>query len=129
MAENLDLKKIIVKTLDNNKALDIISIDLKDKSSIEDLRKEIIKYLDINFKGNENFIKVVKSSAFCSERDWICLEEVPLATIMKSAIDDLSLRSIDTMSKALLLSSVLMIIFFKFKFSAINYLPYQIFLI
>ena len=36
MAENLDLKKIIVKTLDNNKALDIISIDLKDKSSIAD---------------------------------------------------------------------------------------------
>ena len=36
MAENLDLKKIIVKTLDNNKALDIITIDLKDKSSIAD---------------------------------------------------------------------------------------------
>ena len=36
MAENLDLKKIIIKTLDNNKALDIISIDLKDKSSIAD---------------------------------------------------------------------------------------------
>jgi len=36
MAENLDLKKIIIKTLDNNKALDIVSIDLKDKSSIAD---------------------------------------------------------------------------------------------
>ena len=36
MAENLDLKKIIITTLDNNKALDIISIDLKDKSSIAD---------------------------------------------------------------------------------------------
>ncbi len=36
MAENLDLKKIIVKTLDSNKALDIVSIDLKDKSSIAD---------------------------------------------------------------------------------------------
>jgi hypothetical protein len=23
--------------------------------------------LDINFKGNEDFIKIVKSSAFCSE--------------------------------------------------------------
>ena len=34
MAENLDLKKIIIKTLDSNKALDIVSIDLKDKSSI-----------------------------------------------------------------------------------------------
>ena len=36
MAENLDLKKIIIKTLDSNKALDIVSIDLKDKSSIAD---------------------------------------------------------------------------------------------
>ena len=36
MAENLDLKKIIINTLDSNKALDIISIDLKDKSSIAD---------------------------------------------------------------------------------------------
>ena len=31
-----DLKKIILKTLDNNKALDIVSIDLTDKSSIAD---------------------------------------------------------------------------------------------
>tara|TARA_A100000164_G_C21702061_1_gene674036 strand:- start:209 stop:559 length:351 start_codon:yes stop_codon:yes gene_type:complete len=31
-----DLKKIIVKTLDLNKAYDIISIDLKDKSSMAD---------------------------------------------------------------------------------------------
>ena len=36
MAENLDLKKLIIKTLDSNKALDIVSIDLKDKSSIAD---------------------------------------------------------------------------------------------
>ena len=36
MAENLDLKKIIIKTLDSNKALDIVSKDLKDKSSIAD---------------------------------------------------------------------------------------------
>ena len=31
-----DLKTIILKTLDNNKALDIVSIDLTDKSSIAD---------------------------------------------------------------------------------------------
>ena len=29
-----DLKKIIIQTLDINKALDIVSIDLKDKSSM-----------------------------------------------------------------------------------------------
>ena len=31
-----DLKKNIIKTLDLNKALDIVSIDLKDKSSMAD---------------------------------------------------------------------------------------------
>ena len=31
-----DLKQIIISTLDSNKALDIVSIDLKDKSSIAD---------------------------------------------------------------------------------------------
>ena len=31
-----NLKKIIISTLDSNKALDIVSIDLKDKSSIAD---------------------------------------------------------------------------------------------
>ena len=31
-----DLKQIVVKTLDNNKAQNIVSIDLKDKSSMAD---------------------------------------------------------------------------------------------
>ena len=36
MDKNLDLKNLIIKTLDLNKAHDIISIDLKDKSSMAD---------------------------------------------------------------------------------------------
>tara|TARA_B100001121_G_scaffold183357_1_gene160039 strand:+ start:7125 stop:7475 length:351 start_codon:yes stop_codon:yes gene_type:complete len=36
MDKNSNLKNIIIKTLDLNKAYDIISIDLKDKSSIAD---------------------------------------------------------------------------------------------
>ena len=50
---------------------DHLEIDIQDKASIEDLRNEIIKYVDKNFSGNENFIKVVKSSAFCSENNEI----------------------------------------------------------
>ena len=46
---------------------DQLELNIKDKASINDLRNEIIKYLDKNFSGNENLIKVVKSSAFCSE--------------------------------------------------------------
>jgi len=36
MYKNQDLKDIIIKTLDLNKAHDIVSIELKDKSSIAD---------------------------------------------------------------------------------------------
>ena len=36
MQKNTDLKNIILDTLDSNKALDIISIDLKNKSSMAD---------------------------------------------------------------------------------------------
>jgi|TARA_B110000116_G_scaffold165981_1_gene143495 ribosome-associated protein len=36
MEKNIDLKSIILDTLNSNKALDIISIDLKNKSSMAD---------------------------------------------------------------------------------------------
>jgi ribosome-associated protein len=36
MVKNVNLKNIILDTLDSNKALDIISIDLENKSSIAD---------------------------------------------------------------------------------------------
>ena len=36
MEKNTDLKNLILKTLDSNKALDIVSIDLKNKSSMAD---------------------------------------------------------------------------------------------
>ena len=50
---------------------DYLELKVQDKASINDLRNEIIKYLNKNFKGNENFIKVVKSSAFSSENNVI----------------------------------------------------------
>ena len=36
MQKNSDLKNLILETLDSNKALDIVSIDLKNKSSMAD---------------------------------------------------------------------------------------------
>ena len=36
MEKNIDLKNVILDTLDSNKAFDIISIDLKNKSSMAD---------------------------------------------------------------------------------------------
>ena len=48
-----------------------LELEVHDKASIDDLRTEIIKYIDKNFKGNESFVKVIKSSAFCSENNEI----------------------------------------------------------
>ena len=50
---------------------DHLELEIEDKSSVNDLRNKIIKYINQNFSGNENFIKVVKSSAFCSENNEI----------------------------------------------------------
>tara|TARA_B100000029_G_C17317815_1_gene866892 strand:- start:544 stop:813 length:270 start_codon:yes stop_codon:yes gene_type:complete len=44
-----------------------IEFDFDKKSSIKDLKKKILSYVDNNFKGNNDFKKIVETSAFCSE--------------------------------------------------------------
>jgi len=46
-----------------------LEFDIKKKIEIKDLRKEIINYLDGNFKDNDNFKKIVQTSVFCSENN------------------------------------------------------------
>jgi molybdopterin converting factor small subunit len=65
---------------------DHLEIEVKDKASIEDLRNEIIKFIDKNFSGNENFIKVVKSSAFCSENNEIISDNYKITKNQKIGI-------------------------------------------
>ena len=65
---------------------DYLEFEVKDKASLEDLRNEIIKYLNKNFKGNENFIKVVKSSAFSSENNVIINDNYQITKDQKISI-------------------------------------------
>ena len=65
---------------------DHLEIEIKDKASVDDLRNKIIKYLDKNFKGNENFIKVVRSSAFCSENNEIISDNYKVTKDQKIGI-------------------------------------------
>jgi len=65
---------------------DHLVIEIEDKASIDDLRNEIIKYLDKNFKSNENFIKVVRSSAFCSENNEIISDNYKITKDQKIGI-------------------------------------------
>ena len=65
---------------------DHLEIETQDKASIDDLRNEIIKYINKNFSGNENFIKVVKSSAFCSENNEIISDNYKITKDQKIGI-------------------------------------------
>ena len=65
---------------------DHLDIEVQDKASVEDLRNEIIKFIDKNFSGNENLIKVVKSSAFCSENNEIISDNYKITKDQKIAI-------------------------------------------
>ena len=65
---------------------DYLELNIKDQASVEDLRNEIIKHIDKNFSGNENFIKVVKSSAFCSENNEIISDNYKITKDQKIGI-------------------------------------------
>jgi len=65
---------------------DHLNLEVQDKASIDDLKNEIIKYIKNNFKGNENFIKVIKSSAFCSENNEIISDNYKITKDQKIGI-------------------------------------------
>ena len=65
---------------------DHLEVEVQNKASIDDLRNEIIKFIDKNFSGNENFIKVVKSSAFCSENNEIISDNYKITKDQKIGI-------------------------------------------
>ena len=49
---------------------DYLEIKVQDKSSIDDLRNEIIKYIDENFNGNSDF-NTKEASIKIEKPDWI----------------------------------------------------------
>jgi molybdopterin synthase sulfur carrier subunit len=65
---------------------DYLEFNLKEKISIKDFRKEIINYVDQNFKGNENFKKIIETSAFCSENNNIVNDNYKIIKDQKISI-------------------------------------------
>ncbi|MDA9103261.1 molybdopterin biosynthesis protein MoeD [Candidatus Pelagibacter ubique] len=65
---------------------DYLEFDIKQKIEIKDFRKEIIYYLENNFKGNESFVKIVKNSVFCSEDNNIVNDSFKIIKDQKIAI-------------------------------------------
>ena len=63
-----------------------LKFNIKNNASVSDLKNEIIKYLNQNFNGNENFIKIVKSSAFCSEDNEVISDNYKITKDQKIGI-------------------------------------------
>ena len=65
---------------------DHLEFNIREIMKIKDFRKEIIDYLEKNFKGNEDFIKIVESSAFCSEENNIINDSYKISKDQKIGI-------------------------------------------
>ena len=63
-----------------------LEFEIKKNSTIKDIRNKIAEYLDKKFKGNENFKKIVNSSAFCSENNNIVSDNYKITSNEKIAI-------------------------------------------
>ncbi len=65
---------------------DFLEFNVEKKISIKDLKKKIINYVDENFKGNENYKKIIETSAFCSEDNNIISENYKITKNQKIGI-------------------------------------------
>mgnify|MGYP001158671713 FL=1 len=64
----------------------LLELDLEQESTIKEIRIKIIQYLDKNFNGNENYKKIVNSSAFCSEENNIVSDNYKITNNEKISI-------------------------------------------
>ena len=64
----------------------LIEFEIKNNSTIKNIRDEMINYLEINFDGNKNFKKIVETSAFCSENNNIVSDNYKITKDEKIAI-------------------------------------------
>ena len=65
---------------------DYLEFNLKEKSSINDLRSEILIFIDKNFEGNRSFKKLVETSKFCSEENNIISDSYKITRDQKIGI-------------------------------------------
>ena len=64
----------------------LIEFQIKNNSTIKDVRNKMINYLDQNFNGNKDYKKIVETSAFCSENNNIVSDNYKITKNEKIAI-------------------------------------------
>jgi len=65
---------------------DFLEFNIEKKISIKDLKIKIINYVDEKFQGNENYKKIIETSAFCSEDNNIISENYKITKDQKIGI-------------------------------------------
>ena len=65
---------------------DFLEFNIEKKISIKDFKKKIINYVDEKFKGNQNYKKIIETSAFCSEDNNIISENYKITKDQKIGI-------------------------------------------
>ena len=73
----------ISRDFSNQSSLDF---EVDKNSTIKDIRNKLIDYLDEKFSGNENYKKIVNSSAFCSADNNIISDNYKIKNNEKIAI-------------------------------------------
>ncbi len=64
----------------------LIEFEIKNNSTIKNIRDEMINYLDLNFDGNKDFKKIVETSVFCTENNNIVSDNYKITKNQKIAI-------------------------------------------
>ena len=64
----------------------LIEFEIKNNSTIKDIRNKMINYLDQNFDGNKNYKKILETSVFCSENNNIVSDNYKITKNEKIAI-------------------------------------------
>ncbi|WP_440910344.1 molybdopterin biosynthesis protein MoeD [Candidatus Pelagibacter sp.] len=64
----------------------LLELDLGQKTTIKDIRNKIIQYVEQKFNGNESYIKIINSSAFCSEKNNIVSDNYKITNNEKIGI-------------------------------------------
>ena len=65
---------------------EFLEFNIEKNISIKDFRKKIINYVDHRFSGNENYKKIVETSAFCSEDNNIVSDNYQITKDQKIGI-------------------------------------------
>ena len=64
----------------------ILELNIENNSSLKDIRAKMIEYIKKNFGNNENYIKIINSSAFSSKENNIISDNYKITNNEKIAI-------------------------------------------